>query len=80
MAKKVIRRGRIFRVMRDQKKKIIRGSLKVIPGGAEIEFVPVSNKVFKQYDIVDFALTKGNQMGLNKKAIILKKVKEGRKR
>jgi len=80
MAKKVIRKGRIFRVTRNQKTKTIRGSLKVIPGGAKIEFIPVSNIVFKQYDIVEFALTKGNDMGMNKKAIILKKIKEGRKR
>ena len=80
MAKKVIRRGRIYKVTRNHKTNMIRGRLRAIPSGADIEFVPVSNKVFKQYDIVEFALTKGNEAGMNKKAIILKKVKEGRKR
>ncbi|MBW3013008.1 hypothetical protein KY340_02275 [Candidatus Woesearchaeota archaeon] len=80
MAKKILRRGRIFRVKRDPETKTIRGSLKALPNGAEIEFVPVSNLVFEQYDEVLFALTRGDEMGRNKKAIIVKKIKEGRKR
>ncbi|MBD3259315.1 hypothetical protein GF371_01655 [Candidatus Woesearchaeota archaeon] len=80
MAKRILRKGRIFRVTRDPKTKTIRGSLKAFPSGAEIEFVPVSNKVFEQYDEVLFALTKGDDMGRNKKAVIVKKVKQGRKR
>ncbi|MCK4670631.1 MAG: hypothetical protein KAT43_05505 [Nanoarchaeota archaeon] len=70
-----IRQGTIRRTKFHPGNGTITGLIR-IDGGANIEFLPVPAGIYRTHDRVQFALDRGKNLGRNKRAVIIRKIKK----